>query len=446
MTASSARGVYLHPPGRLSRWGVIDVGLKCMHACRFCYYSYLDGSADQFAGMRKAAFQSAEHCKRLAAGLAAEGFIGFDVTGGEPGLFPGIVDLVGYARHLGLAPRIITLGQYLMRPMKSAPKHARLIDGLVEAGVADFLLSVHAVDPERFAAITGGSWERLLAAMHHLDALGFDYCTNTTVVADNFRLLPEIARQIARHRVYVANFIVMNAYYAWSRPQAAPTGEVQGHYSELRPYLLAARDLLEAEGIAVNVRYAPHCTMRGLERNLVGITGVRHDPHEWMNCIEHGATPGAVAPEAMARRLPLGDHAPHYPLQSVLSYPGETRVGDYWIIARRAGKAFPSKCHGCRAAPVCDGVDANYLARRGDGELAPYGEFRGDLLDRERLAYRAAHVCKTAPWAQVKPVVKSLLAAQDYQVGNCPDRLAAPADDAIGADMGEGKRKHVLQP
>lgn len=407
-------GIYCHPPGRLSRWGVVDVGLKCMHACRFCYYSYLDGSDDQFQGMRHAAFQSTDHVKRLAAGLAANGFIGFDITGGEPCLYPGIVDLVGYARHLGLAPRIITLGQYLMRPMKSAPGHAKLIDGLIAAGVADFLLSVHAVDHANFAEITGGSWERLLAAMHHLDALGFDYCTNTTVFGGNFRLLPDIARQIARHRVYVANFIVMNAYYAWSKP-GARTAQVQGHYSDIRPYLVEARDLLEAAGVAVNVRYAPACTMKGLERNLVGITGVRHDPHEWMNAIDH-TSPGE--PEAMARRLPLNDHEPHYPLRTVLSYPGETRVGDYWIMARRAGKAFPSKCHGCGAAAVCDGVDPNYLAQRGDGELDPYAGFRGDLLDRERLKYRAAHVVKTAPWAQVKPVVQSLLAGQDHQVAH----------------------------
>jgi hypothetical protein len=411
-------GVYQHPPGRLSRWGVVDVGLKCVHACQFCYYSYLDGSDDQFSGMRHAAFHSADHVKRLAAGLKAEGFLGFDVTGGEPCLHPGIVDLVSYARQVELAPRIITLGQYLMRPMKSAPGHAKLIDGLIEAGVADFLLSVHAVDPGNFAEITGGAWERLLAAMHHLDALGFDYCTNTTVVAGNFRLLPDIARHIARHRVYVANFIVMNAYYAWSKPHGtkggARTAEVQGHYSEIRPYLIEARDLLEDSGIAVNVRYAPHCTMKGLERNLVGITGVRHDPHEWMNAIEHAAPPGSVAPEAMARRLPLNDYEPHYPLRTVLSYPGETRVGDYWVMARRAGKAFPSKCQGCRAAAVCDGVDPNYLAQRGDGELEPYAEFRGDLIDRERLKYRAGHVVKTAPWAQVKPIVKSLLKGEEF--------------------------------
>jgi pyrroloquinoline quinone biosynthesis protein E len=359
--------------------------------------------------MRKAEFHSTDHIKRLAAGLKENGFIGFDVTGGEPCLHPGIVDLVGYARFLGLAPRIITLGQYLMRPMKSAPGYERQIDGLIGAGIVDLLLSVHAVDSESFAAITGENWEKLLATMHHLDALGFDYGTNTTVCEQNFRLLPEIAREIVRHGVYVANFIIMNAYYAWSQPDA-PTERVQGHYGEIRPYLLEARDILEAEGIAVNVRYAPLCTMRGLERNLVGVVGVRHDPHEWMNAIDHMAKPGSADPEAMAWRLPLRDFETHYPLE-----PSPAR-GEIFVTRADGGKVFPAKCRGCRAMPVCDGIDANYFAQRGAGELEPYADFRGDLIDRERLRYGAGHVIKTAQFADACGTVRGLLRGQEFVV------------------------------
>ena len=34
-----------HPPGALSRSGVLDVGLKCAHSCRFCYYSVMAEAA-----------------------------------------------------------------------------------------------------------------------------------------------------------------------------------------------------------------------------------------------------------------------------------------------------------------------------------------------------------------------------------------------------------------
>jgi len=389
-------GLYVHTPGRLSRWGVVDVGLKCVHKCKFCYYSFLDGSPDQFAGMAHAKFQAVEHLNALVDSLAQNGFVGFDVTGGEPALSPSIVQIVRRAVEHGLAARIITLGQYLMRAMRSAPGHARLIDGLLEAGVADFLLSIHAVEPEAFDAITGGSWIAMRSAMEYLDEKGFDYCSNTTVFEDNFRSLPAIARELAKHRVYVANFIVMNAYYAWGRPDA-PTRKVQAHYSEIRPYLLEARDLLEEAGIAVNVRYAPLCTMRGMERNLVGIAGVRHDPHEWMNAIDH-MRPGPGA--EMGRRLALHDYQMQYRLEP------PTSAG---TVAHRADKIFPKKCRSCRAISICDGIDRRYLCECGTDELEPYSQFRGDLLDRERLAYLPAFVVKTAPYADACRAVSSML-------------------------------------
>ena len=48
---------YFHPPGQISRWGVLDVGLKCPHSCVHCYYAFLPDGSDnpkKFAGMRRA--------------------------------------------------------------------------------------------------------------------------------------------------------------------------------------------------------------------------------------------------------------------------------------------------------------------------------------------------------------------------------------------------------
>jgi pyrroloquinoline quinone biosynthesis protein E len=385
---------------------VVDVGLKCMHSCKFCYYVGLPGSTEEnpHAGMRQANFHSTDHVKRLATSLKENGFLGFDVTGGEPCLHPGICELIEHAHEIGLASRVITLGQYLGRPMKSAPGKMSLLEGLIDGGVSDFLLSVHATDDEKFKSITGGSWQKLRTAMFHLDKIGFEYCTNTTVCEENFRDLPAIAREIASHSVYIANFIVMNAYYSWAKPEGRAT-EVQAHYGEVRPYLVEARDILEAAGIAVNVRYAPLCTMVGLERNLVGVVAVRHDPHEWMNMIDHGATPGAADPEAMGRRILMKDHETNFPLLPLAG----TAFADHYVAARPPGKVFPKKCQGCRAMAVCDGVDQNYVTARGDGELQPYAQFRGSLLDRDRLRYHAAHVLKIEPFAEVRPVVRDLL-------------------------------------
>jgi pyruvate-formate lyase-activating enzyme len=403
-------GIYRHPPGRLSRWGVVDVGLKCPHSCQFCYYVHLDGADDPFSGMRRARFHATDHVLELARALKANGFIGFDVTGGEPTLSPAIVELAGEAHRLGLAMRVITLGQFLTRKVPHSGE-SRLLTALLSAGVTDFLFSVHAIEEAAFHRITGGSWAKLRDAMVELDRAGFDYTTNTTVHESNFRDLPAIADEIASHRVYAANLIVMNAYYAWSAP-GGDAQNVQAHYDAVRPYLLEARDRLEAAGIAVNVRYAPLCTMRGAERNLVGITAVRHDPHEWMNAIDHIEP---RPPSMMGQRLAMHDHDSGAPF--IPAPPGETVLAGgrpVPLLARRHGKVYPAKCRGCAAAYVCDGIDPRYLAERGDGELRPYTDFRGDLLDRDRLAYLPAFICKTAPMAPAREAVAASFNRGDY--------------------------------
>lgn len=394
-------GVYQHPPGRLSRWGVVDVGLKCVHSCRHCFYSFLDGSDDQFAGMRHARWHSTENLVALIDALAAQGFVGFDVTGGEPTLHPGIVVLAAKARAAGLAMRIITLGQVLLKRMKSALGRGRLLDVLLDSGVTDFRFSLHSTDPAMFNRMTGGELERLVAAMDELQQCGFQYVTNTTITEENYQYLPQIGEWIAaRPEIYQANFLFFMPYYQWAG--AGHSGDHRISYSAIADYLRPAVAAIEAAGIAATIRYAPQCTIAGMEKNHVGIVGVRHDIHEWMNAIDHTADPEKATPASMremGRRLPLNDCEAHYPLMP---------AGDD-LVATRASKSFPAKCRDCRAIWVCDGVDQAYLDKFGDGELRPYSEFRGDLIDRARLAYLPAQLIKLAPFADVRGAIRALL-------------------------------------
>jgi len=408
--------MYSHPIGALSRSAVLDVGLKCTHSCRFCYYSHLDQSDDQFRGMRRAKFRSLDECKEILFRLKEAGFLHFDYTGGEPSLHPDIVEITRYAhRELGLAGRMITLAQFLMRKMPNCATE-RLVDDLLEAGIVNFLLSVHAVDEELFHRITGESFERLRSAMDHLDGRGFQYCSNTTVFEWNFRHLPEIAREVLRHRVYLHNFIIMNAYYEWNRDGRA--FGVQARYSDIRPHLEEAITILEEGGVAVNVRYAPLCTVRGFEKNLVGVVGVRYDPYEWMN--EAGHFGGS--PEICARPLPLA--------RGQIDAAFEARPADELlpngvrIVGMRGErrKLFASKCSGCAARPACDGVDPNYLALYGEDELRPYdaGDWTAPVHG-PRGRYGAPFLVKTSPEEDMRAAVAPLL------VDRSAPALAPPA-------------------
>lgn len=412
---------YLHAAGYPSRWGVVDVGLKCMHSCKFCYYSFLDGSDGRFEGMRKASFRSTGDLKLLVKSLKENGFLGFDVTGGEPTLHPGIVEIIAYATELGLASRIITLGQYLTRPMRKSGR-AMLID-LLEAGVTNFLFSMHSVDEETFKKITGESFAKQKAAMELLDQRGFDYCANTTVFEENYKQLPSIAKEITKHNIYLHNFILMNAYYRWS--DAGRAAPVQARYADVYPYLREAVGILERAGVGVNIRYAPMCSVGGLEKHVVGVVGVRHDPYEWANAIEHSVPDGKGAshtpvadPVAMGRRIPMEATRPA-PGAEMGAARGA--IGGHEAIAVRGGgsKVFTRKpCGDCKTIQTCDGIDPRYVERNGVGEFNAYGYSRGSLLDGERLRYKAPFFVKLKQYAPMKKVVanavKPEIALKEY--------------------------------
>lgn len=337
---------WLHPVGALSQRGVLDVGLKCTHSCRFCYYSYLDGSDDQFRGMRHASLRSLGECKGILRHMADVGLTHFDVTGGEPTIHRDLVEIVRYGfEELGLKARVITLGQFLMRRVGKGETRS-LLDRLLEAGLDDFLLSVHAVDEALFGHITGEKFSRLREAMDALDDRDFSYCTNTVVHEANHRHLPEIAEHLLGRRVRIANFIVMNTYYEWKRGERALG--VKARYRDIRPYLEHAVRVLEEAGVGVNVRYGPLCAYRGLEKNFVGVLGVELDPYEWRTDLRTGA---------------FRDH------EGVAGYLAEQRA---MLSAEDSLFAKERRCEGCAVEKICDGVDTTYVAEHGWAEFRPY--------------------------------------------------------------------------
>jgi molybdenum cofactor biosynthesis enzyme MoaA len=391
-------GIYRHPPGQLSRWGVVDVGLKCVHSCKHCFYSYLDGSPDQFRGMRHAGWHSTENLLALVDSLAEHGFLGFDVTGGEPTAHPGLVDLVARATANGTASRVITLGQFLGGKRD-------LLGRLLDAGLTDFRFSLHSTEPAMFHRMTGGELAKLVAAMDELQRRDFHYVTNTTITEQNFAYLPAIARWIAaRPEIYQTTWLFFMPYYQWATAHA---GEHRVRYTEIAAYLKEAVAIVEDAGIGATIRYAPQCTIAGMEQNHAGIVGVRHDPHEWMNAIDHRADPATTSAadmRAMGRKLPIRHDRPNLPL-----LPAAGRVNGVDIAGARggSGKLFAAQCRNCPAVNVCDGVDEAYLRAFGGAELQPYTSFRGDLLDRDRLAYLPAHIIKTAPFADARAAVRA---------------------------------------
>lgn len=404
MSARHAAGDYvLHTPGAPTRSGVLDVGLRCVHSCRFCYYSFHAGSRDQFAPLRAAPLRPAEDCRRIVRRFAEQGFVRFDVTGGEPTLHPDLADIIGYASgKLGLSARVITLGQLLGNPSRRR-RSATLLDELLEAGVADFLFSLHAVDEETFRRFTGGSFARLRRVMDALDRVGMRYGANTVVFKDSTPLLPDIARFSAERGVFQHNFILFNAYHAWTG--SAQAAGVQDCYGTIAPRLREAVDILTSAGVAVNVRYAPLCAFADLRRHVVGIMGQQFDPYEWRN----RACNMDKDPDYCAAAVDL----PPDGVRDVHAFsPLDERLENGVRLTGRRGegfKVFAGPCAECAARAACDGLDRGYLELYGDQELKPFTNLaaRGPLLV-DRLEYAQAFLVKLGPLADMRAALSAL--------------------------------------
>ncbi len=399
----TTNGILICSPGDISRSGVLDVGLKCAHSCRFCYYSFMAEAQGQHEALRRASFRSTEDCLRIVDLMAEAGLINFDVTGGEPTMHEGLPDMVRRAVERSMSVRVITLGQFLLR--QGGGPH--LLETLLDAGVTDFLFSLHAATEEGFFEATRGSLKKVLAAMDALDAAGFQYSANTVVHAGNLADLPRIAEISAARGVYHHNFIVFNAYYRWDSPESI--AGMQAAYADMRVPLTRAVEILAAAGVAVTIRYLPLCAAPGLERHIVGVVGVHHDPHEWMN---RAGNPDRE-PLFCAEPLPVPVDGPRdiYALARGarrLDF-GKDGVVDAVAVRGDAFKVFPAHCRDCAAMPYCDGLDPKYILLHGLSGLAPFADMPGSgPLIAARRGYLPAFALKRDPLADMRAAIAGL--------------------------------------
>ena len=384
---------YLFPPGELSSRAVLDVGLKCTHSCKFCYYSFLDKTDNQFSGMRKVAFRPTVELKEVIKNLS-EHFDHIDFTGGEPTIHPDIVELVRYCTELGLGTRMITLGQFLLSTNhKFKINDKTLLDRLLDAGLTNFLFSLHGHTEELFYEITKESLQKQLDAQQTLKDKGFQFTTNTTVIADNYQFLPKIAKLVVNSGSYLHNFILMNAYYEWNTDSRV-FGK-QAKFTEAQKYLNEATEILESNQIGVNVRYMPLCTTNA--KNLVGVVGVRYDPYEWMNSESHNQF--SITESSAQWKITKGQTQ-----DAFLAHSLESKIKTIPIIGARQDKVFPEMCSKCQNAMECDGLDSKYVNQYGVDELTQLRlpNTKAPPMVDARAEYKPAFWVKNTQYADMR--------------------------------------------
>jgi len=166
---------------RLPVLSEIAVTYRCNLKCEFCYVGRHDSAELGSADIKKLLFKIVREAR-----IPSVSF-----TGGEPLLRADIVELVRYARQAGLWTNLITNGTMMGQ---------KLVDRLKSAGLSSCQVSIEGPTPDIHDRITGqpGSFDKTVAALARLQAVGIPVHTNTTVSRSNLEHLENIVTLAAR--------------------------------------------------------------------------------------------------------------------------------------------------------------------------------------------------------------------------------------------------------
>lgn len=323
----------------------IYTGFGCNLRCAFCYF--IEHLSEEKIPI-----------ERLKAELVLArkyGALDVDFTGGEATIRRDLPELVSFAKNLGFKDICIITNGLMMA-------NYSYCEELVKCGLNDVLFSIHGLNEihDQLTKVPG-SFKRITQAVENIKSLGVKFRTNTTVVAHNFKQIPEMSAFFLKLKPHAVNFIMFNPWYA----SGDQTKEVASRYSESVPFVKKGIDMLAPEIKKVTVRYIPFCFMEGYEQHVCNFPHRRYDTDEWSHStrfrIESKFFWGSVLYRmARYRVLPrrfsdIDDFVDHLVVTQV----------------QRSLHAKPEKCTICKYYKICDGVKQGYAQLFGLSEINP---------------------------------------------------------------------------
>ena len=296
----------------------IIMGYSCNNNCRFCY----DGGHK-----RTLPDMTTQQVKRELLAARKRGSTFVDLLGGEPTIRKDIIELVRYAKNLGFGTISITTNGKMFYYMDFARR-------MLDAGLNSAVFSIHGHTPELHDYLTRSRNSYLYAAqgIRNLKKLSKDIyiCTNTVIIRDNYKHLPQIAENNIRLGADGMEFIFIH-----------PRGNALKHFDDIVPTLTEIMDYLKPtvdaglrHGIKhTQIRYVPMCYMLFNLRQLS---------------------------EFDARRRMKEQHiGPEFRDLEV----EKNRVQN--------GRVKGPQCAACKYFNICEGIFNEYAEKRGFEELVP---------------------------------------------------------------------------
>lgn len=349
----------------------LNLGYHCNTKCRFCYY------LNSVEARRKDKNLTTEEAKTKLKKMLREGIKEVEFTGGEPTIRKDLFELSKYAKNLGFNNLSIISNGIVLANSGYARK-------LVDAGIDDFLFSVHGHNASLHDDMTRtpGSFDRLMQAVSNVYELGARLRTNTVINGCNYKNVNSIIELLLSLKIQRINFILFNPIIQASCAERRMTLR----YSDAAPLLKRAVEKYKDRLPHFTIRYIPFCLMQGYEQYITNLHQLQYDPDEWNYYVGIGTKYG---PFVRAASTLIGlFFLPDY--RRVLRNGAKTlkQEGIMRFLAMK-NKKRSRVCRRCRYDKVCDALWRNYAHEIGTWELQPVP---GEKIVNPAWAMLAAHL------------------------------------------------------
>ena len=342
---------------KLSQRGDIRLGYRCNARCGFCYYQdLLDNPVDKEP-------KTAQLRARLLA-LRREGATEVEFTGGEPTLRPDLPELVGYASELGFSNISVISNGLRLANFLYAKR-------LVEAGVNDFLFSVHGPNPEIHDAHTRvpGSFEKIMQAIRNARSLAARCRSTTTVTGQNYEHIESILELFLELGIECIHF----ALFSPVADAASTDKRLLVSYARAAESIKGAIDRFEGRLPPLSVKYIPFCFMQGYEKYVMNLYQQNYDPDDWNYYYSNKVRRADNALKRIAfDAASLGGSllAKDWSIPIRHGWYG-LRVFGFTRLVELLRKKRLAACRDCAYDIVCDHVWKDYVKHFGSAEVSP---------------------------------------------------------------------------
>jgi MoaA/NifB/PqqE/SkfB family radical SAM enzyme len=234
---------------------ILELNSACNNSCIYCYLPKRNDP-----GQKAIPFFKKELQKYAKAGIK-----NLDFTGGEPTLFPKLVELVSLARQLGYQNRtLVSNGRRLA--------YLNYCREIITAGITRFVFCLDGPNNKIFEKISGvkDSYTQVVKAIKNIKKIDKKLEVAATVVINNYnyKQVPEIIGKAIKLGVDFINIQHLLPYIkAKNIPCRRLPKEVIVPYQDSYPFVTKA---IKKHGkkIKINVHFVPFCYFEGFEKYL----------------------------------------------------------------------------------------------------------------------------------------------------------------------------------